>query len=100
MIEIDQSLYGRKTNQEKKSIKVLFTIPSGVRGTIISNWWVAFCFGYVLYFLMTWLPGYLTLQRGLSIQSMGLSLMFPWIAAAFGIAFGGNCQMGCLKNRQ
>ena len=33
---------------------------------------------------MTWLPGYFTIQRGLSLQSMGFALMVPWLAALFG----------------
>ena len=89
-IEGEHALFGRKKVKEKQTLKELFTIPKGVRATIFSNWWIAFCFGYCLYFLMTWLPGYLTMQKGMSLSSMGIALMFPWIAAAIGISYGGK----------
>ena len=79
-----------ETNGEKKSIKELLNIPKGVRKVIIANWWAAFCFGYALFFLMTWLPGYLNIQRGFDLNSMGLALMFPWLGAAVGIMLGGR----------
>ena len=79
-----------RRNGEKKTIKELLSIPKGVRKTIIANWWAAFCFGYALFFLMTWLPGYLNIQRGFDLNSMGLALMFPWLGAAVGIMLGGR----------
>lgn len=79
-----------ETNGERKSIKELLSIPKGVRKTIIANWWAAFCFGYALYFLMTWLPGYLNMQRGFALNSMGFALIFPWLGAALGIMGGGR----------
>ncbi|MEW9672146.1 MFS transporter [Ammoniphilus sp. 3BR4] len=82
---------------EQQSIKQLLMIPKGVRGTIIANWWSAFCFGYALYFLMTWLPGYLNMQRGFDMKSMGFALMFPWIGAALGLVFGGRFSDFLLK---
>ncbi|MEW9668474.1 MFS transporter [Ammoniphilus sp. 3BR4] len=81
----------------KNSLRDLLAIPKEVRGTIVANWWAAFCFGYALYFLMTWLPGYLNIQRGLSLQSMGFALMFPWLGAAFGMMVGGRISDGLFK---
>ena len=75
---------------KKKTIKELLSIPKEVRKTIIANWWAAFCFGYALFFLMTWLPGYLNMQRGFDMNSMGFALMFPWLGAAVGIMGGGR----------
>lgn len=75
---------------QNKSIKTLLSIPKSVRGTILANLWGGFCFGYGLYFLMTWLPGYLSIQRGLSQLSMGFGLMFPWLGASFSQLVGGR----------
>ena len=78
------------TKAVKKTIKELLSIPKEVRKTIIANWWAAFCFGYALFFLMTWLPGYLNIERGFDMSSMGFALMFPWLGAAVGIMGGGR----------
>ncbi|SDH24326.1 Sugar phosphate permease [Alteribacillus persepolensis] len=76
--------------EKKKSMKELLSIPKGVRATIFSNWWAAFCFGYALYFLMTWLPGYLNMERGFNLESMGFAMAFPYLGAAIGIMGGGR----------
>ncbi|MCG7335802.1 MFS transporter [Sporosarcina sp. ACRSM] len=78
------------TSGEKKSVKDLLTIPKGVRGTMLANMWAFFCVGYALFFLLTWLPGYLSLERGLDLKSMGFALSVPWIGAALGQAIGGR----------
>ncbi|MBP2076042.1 MFS transporter [Oceanobacillus polygoni] len=77
---------------KNKSLKELLTIPKGLRGTIFANLWGFFCVGYALFFLLTWLPGYLSIERGLSLQSMGWALTVPWIGAAFGQILGGRCS--------
>ena len=78
------------SSTKKKSIKELLSIPKGVRGTIFANLWAYFCVGYALFFFMTWLPGYLSMQRGLDLQSMGYALALPWIGAAIGQPIGGK----------
>ena len=78
------------TSSKKKSVKELLSLPKGVRGTILANMWAFFCVGYSLYFLLTWLPGYLSIQRGLDLKSMGFTLMLPWIGAALGQSVGGR----------
>ncbi len=75
---------------EKKSFREMLTVPRGVRGTIYANLWVLFCFGFVFYFLLTWLPGYLMLERGLDLKSMGVVASIPWIGAALGSLVGGR----------
>lgn len=78
------------TSGQKKSVKELMSIPKGVRSTIFANMWAFFCVGYALFFLMTWLPGYLSMQRGLDLKSMGFALTLPWIGAALGQSIGGR----------
>ncbi|TCP30896.1 sugar phosphate permease [Scopulibacillus darangshiensis] len=75
---------------KKKSIKELLGLPRHIRGTILANLWSVFCVGYALYFLLTWLPGYFSIARGLSLKSMGFALVIPFLAAACGEAFGGR----------
>ncbi|MBM3723834.1 MAG: MFS transporter [Acidobacteria bacterium] len=48
-----------------------------------------FCLGYVWYFLVTWLPGYLVRERGLSLSDMALGGTLPFLALAAGSTFWG-----------
>ncbi|VEF46756.1 hexuronate transporter [Bacillus freudenreichii] len=73
-----------------KSFKELLSVPREVRGTIFANLWALFCFGFVFYFLLTWLPGYLMIERGLDLKSMGVVASIPWIGAAIGSLVGGR----------
>jgi MFS family permease len=83
---------GQITNhvEEKRSFKELITIPKGFRMVLFANLWGAVCFGYGLFFLLTWLPGYLGSQRGLDLHSMGYALVFPWLGAAVASIIGGR----------
>lgn len=49
-----------------------------------------FCFNYVQYFFLTWLPSYFTEYQGLAVADMAVVTVLPWIAAAFGFIFGGT----------
>lgn len=69
------------TSGEKPSLKQLFTLPREVRGTLLANFWAGICFGYTLYFLMTWLPGYFSIQLNLDLASMGYTMMFIYLCA-------------------
>lgn len=72
------------------ALRGLISIPRHQLPTVLSNLWAGFCFGYALYFVMTWLPGYLSLDRHMSLQSMGIAVMFPWFAATLGQIGGGR----------
>jgi ACS family glucarate transporter-like MFS transporter len=39
-----------------------------------------FCMDYLTYLFITWLPGYLVLERGFSIIKMGIFASLPWLA--------------------
>lgn len=89
----EQGDIAKSTDSGKnKSLKELLTVPKGFRVSMIANLWGFFCVGYALFFLLTWLPGYLSMERGLSLQSMGWALTIPWIGAALGQAIGGRCS--------
>ncbi|MBK5539052.1 MFS transporter [Pseudomonas sp. TH05] len=48
-----------------------------------------FCFNYVLYFFLTWLPSYLMDYQHLDIKSMSIIGVIPWLGAAVGFLGGG-----------
>src|SRR4029078_791954 len=49
---------------------------------LMSNNYAFFAFGYLLFFAMTWLPGYLESTYGLSLKQVGIFLIAPWLTAA------------------
>ncbi|HUZ63826.1 MAG TPA: MFS transporter [Acetobacteraceae bacterium] len=48
-------------------------------------------FGYadLLYFFLAWFPSYLTMARHLSVKSMSLVTVIPWLLGFLGLALGG-----------
>jgi ACS family glucarate transporter-like MFS transporter len=42
-----------------------------------------FCMDYLTYLFITWLPGYLVIERGFSIIKMGIFASLPWLAGCF-----------------
>ncbi|MCG7335225.1 MFS transporter [Sporosarcina sp. ACRSM] len=80
MLSVEQGDIHNKS-EEKPSIKNLFKLPKEVRGSILANFWTGACFGYTYYFLMTWLPGYFSMQLNLDLKSMGYTMMFIYLAA-------------------
>ncbi len=49
-----------------------------------------FCFNYVLYFFLTWLPSYLMDFQHLDIKGMSIIGVIPWLGAAVGFLGGGT----------
>jgi MFS transporter, ACS family, hexuronate transporter len=56
---------------------------------LMSNNYAFFAFGYLLFFAMTWLPGYLEATYGLSLKQVGVFLIAPWLTAAVLLAIAG-----------
>jgi sugar phosphate permease len=48
-----------------------------------------FCYNYVFYLLLTWLPTYFAQGRHLSLASAGYATMFPYLVAVFTYPAGG-----------
>jgi len=48
-----------------------------------------FAINYILYFFLTWFPGYLSMERGLNIQEMSIATSIPWLIGSIGMALGG-----------
>jgi sugar phosphate permease len=57
--------------------------------TLLINNYGFFAFGYLLFFAMSWLPGYLMQTHHLDLKQLGTSLMIPWFTAgSFVIIYG------------
>lgn len=48
---------------------------------LLSNNIAFFAFGYLLFFALTWLPGYLESTYGLQLKQIGIFLIAPWLTA-------------------
>lgn len=48
-----------------------------------------FAANYTQYFLLSWMPSYLTAERGLDIKQMSIVTVIPWMAGLVGCALGG-----------
>ncbi|MDU4094432.1 MAG: MFS transporter, partial [Pantoea sp.] len=48
-----------------------------------------FCFNYIQFFFLSWLPSYLTDYQHLDIKSMSLIGVLPWLGATAGFIGGG-----------
>lgn len=49
-----------------------------------------FCFNYIQYFFLSWLPSYLTDFQHLDIKSMSIIGILPWLGATLGFVGGGS----------
>ena len=70
-------------HQPRSILKLIFSAP--VQGVAASF----FCFNYVLYFFLSWLPSYLTDYQHLNVRDMSLVSILPWLGAAAGFVLGG-----------
>lgn len=61
----------------KTTWKFILTNPS-----LLSNNFAFFSFGYLLFFSVSWLPGFLEQTYNLKIKEVGLYLIVPWLTAA------------------
>jgi MFS family permease len=57
---------------------------------LLANNYAFFAFGYLLFFAITWLPGYLEQTYHLQVKEVGWFLVLPWLTAAILIMVGGS----------
>ncbi len=57
--------------------------------TLMANNYAFFAFGYLMFFSLTWLPGYLEAVYHLHLTQVGLFLIAPWLTAAVLITCAG-----------
>lgn len=60
-----------------------------LRPSTIVTAYAFFGYAYVQFFFLTWFPSYLTTAHGLSIKSMSVATVFPWIGNITGLLLGG-----------
>ncbi|MHB8073078.1 MFS transporter [Desulfosporosinus fructosivorans] len=83
-IKADQGQKKDISNVLSLSNKEIFTNRS-VWGATIAY----FCYNYVFYLLLTWLPTYLAMGRGFTLVKSGYFTMIPYIVAMFTYPLGG-----------
>jgi MFS family permease len=65
--------------------------------TVIATGIAFFSYAYVLYFFLSWFPGYLTMSRHLDISRMSLLNAVPWILGTVGLLLSGPvCDLAFL----
>ncbi|MGG1575087.1 MFS transporter [Fictibacillus sp. NRS-1165] len=57
--------------------------------TVLFTAFAFFAYNYILFFFLTWFPSYLVKERGLSVESMSVITVIPWILGFIGLAAGG-----------
>lgn len=55
----------------------------------LAHTFIYFVFAYVVFFALTWLPGYFEQAYHISIHQTGFLVMIPWLASAFFLISGG-----------
>lgn len=71
-------------NQVKTSWRFLLLNPA-----LLINNYAFFAFGYLLFFAITWLPGYLEQAHHMQIKTIAWFLIAPWLTATVLILLGG-----------
>lgn len=56
---------------------------------LLANNYAFFAFGYLLFFAITWLPGYLEQMYGINVKQAGWFLVLPWLTATVLLSLGG-----------
>jgi ACS family hexuronate transporter-like MFS transporter len=81
---IENGLETTKTRSRRTSWRfILFN-----RSLLVNNY-AFFAFGYLLFFAITWLPGYLEQTYAIQVRQTGWFLIAPWITATLLLLLGG-----------
>lgn len=70
-------LVANKKKASSVTLRAILKSPV-IWGAMINN----FCYGYFVFYCMTWMPAYLVEQRGLSLKNSGLYTFFSFIGIA------------------
>ncbi len=82
--EIEKSLSSQHSAPQKTSWKFMLFNPS-----LMVNNYAFFSFGYLLFFAMTWLPGYFEQVYNLKLHKIAIFLILPWLLGTILIVIGG-----------
>ena len=58
--------------------------------SLMANNYAYFTYGYLFFFALTWLPGYLEQDYGLKLKQVGWFLTIPWLTATVLLIVGGT----------
>ena len=84
LITNNNPLYHQTNIIKKIPIKKILT-----NKTLIINNYALFAFGYLLFFAISWLPGYLEQSFHIQLNKVGVFLILPWtLSTIFMITFG------------
>lgn len=73
-----------KESQTKTSWRFILFTPG-----LIANNYAFFSFGYLLFFALTWLPGYLEQTYSLKLKEVAIFVILPWLFGTIFILIGG-----------
>lgn len=77
------------------------TVPGEIKGekrplsyflkkpTVLLTALAFFAYNYNLFFFLTWFPSYLTMDKGLSLSTMSIVTVLPWMTGFVGLGIGG-----------
>ncbi len=83
---IETADVNKKLNEKPAPVDWRFILT---HPTLIANNIAYFAYGYMLFFMTLWLPGYFLSQHGLDLKSVGWYLTIPWLVGAAFLKFGG-----------
>lgn len=63
--------------------------PLLLRPAVLATGFAFFGYSCILYFFLTWFPSYLLMAKHLSVKSMSLATVIPWVVGFVGLASGG-----------
>ncbi|NML31821.1 MFS transporter [Paraburkholderia antibiotica] len=79
-----------REDQGKAAVKPQMSLGAYLkRPTIWATSLAYFGYAYILYFFLSWFPSYLMMERHLSLSSMSIVNVIPWLLGFVGIALGG-----------
>ncbi|MEM6581824.1 MAG: MFS transporter [Pseudomonadota bacterium] len=87
----DNAKSGTANRLSRSDIRILLTTPS-----LLASYWSYFVFGFLLFFVMTWLPEFLRTTYHLDIKQIGWAAAIPWATAAVALYAVGRISDGVL----
>ncbi|MFD2611452.1 MFS transporter [Paenibacillus gansuensis] len=83
--EIEQGQIALSEGISEGTKLTFFMKQPAILFTAVAFW----SYSYILFFFLTWFPSYLTDAKNLSLKSMSIATMIPWIMGAIGQVLGG-----------
>ena len=86
----------RKSQSPQAKSKVAFSRLL-VNPTLLATSWSFFAFGYVLFFAISWMPGYLEQTYGMKLTTIGWFSSLPWALAILLMPLAGQISDSLMK---